>query len=683
MDIYYLGRDKTDPETGNTTTNHRHRHSSPPLRLRHSRHPVTGSADVSGRECAPVHATMSSTQQDDTSQVTTDNTPNVDGVNNANNVEQGPDDGPPPNHERVSEPDEAHENGPPARSSTLRGKLKDQKDKIKTRVKPPGGFDSTPIPSAPPGYTVKFTFHRAENLPIADISTAAADPFLTATLSTALPKRHKEDPDLCYRTRTIRRSLEPRWDEEWIVANVPSSGFKLKCRLYDEDWPDHNDRLGNATMYVYGVNESWEGFTDKVFEVKKRVGSKRAYFLKAASAAFHKGVSMTPRLYVSAVVLGKSDPPHGHIYTVGPTYYFKHFSPMIGRMAGIKVNKDEASDSQGHDAASTSENGNKNTQKYDFQASEIQLAGPVPPKLYHRYVEFRPIIGLLFQNTGLRGHVLNKALHHQHGRIYNFDKSTEWGTFKPCSEEASLQFLKMVHFDEGARLFTYVITLDGLMRFTETGKEFGIDLLSKHTMHSDAHIYIACSGEFFVRRLKKPEASGDLDPGQPTHPPDQGVKGGPPKAAPPTKPQYYQLIIDNDSGTYRPDKSVLPDLKELLERNFPGLGVVALACDDEEDQKLKENQRKMRKKEGGNVRMVRNRSPGAGSFSSDDISDLDEMDRAGEAGRKSKKERAWELLEEPRRIKETLHPHSPIRASDGPSTSQADGPNASGSGITT
>lgn len=119
----------------------------------------------------------------------------------------------------------------------MKGMLKDQKEKIKTKANPPGGFDSTPIPSAPPGYTVKFTFHRAENLPTADISTGAADPFLTATLSTSLPKRHKEDPDLCYRTRTIRKCLEPQWEEEWIVANVPSSGFRLKCRLYDEDWP--------------------------------------------------------------------------------------------------------------------------------------------------------------------------------------------------------------------------------------------------------------------------------------------------------------------------------------------------------------------------------------------------------------------------------------------------------------
>ncbi|KAI0102174.1 hypothetical protein GGR51DRAFT_528062 [Nemania sp. FL0031] len=602
---------------------------------------------------------------------------------------QGADEVAPPNQGQPPEQDGDHEKTRLGRRSTMKEKFKDQKEKLKTKANPPGGFDPTPFPNAPPGYTVKFTFHRAENLPTGDISTGASDPFLTATLSTSLPKRHKEDADLCYRTRTIRRCLEPQWDEEWIVANVPSTGFRLKCRLYDEDWPDHNDRLGNVTIYVNSIDESWRGFESpgNVFNVKKRVGSKRAYALKAAASAFHKDVSMTPRLYVSAEVVGKSEPPHGQIYTIGPTYYFKHFSPMIGRMTGIKVNKDETADAQGDSNASAAEKDNKHTekkaQKYDFQANEIQLAGPVPQKLYHRFVEFRPIIGLLFQSSGLRGHILNKALHHQHDRIYNFDKSTEWGTFKPCSEEASLQFLKLAHFDEGTRIFTYIITLDGLMRFTETGKEFGIDLLSKHTMHSDAQIYIACSGEFLIRRVKTHKTHGSSDLSQSTNLSDHEVDGGSPKESPPAKPQYYQLIIDNDSGTYRPDKSVLPDLRQFLERNFPGLKIVTPACDDPDHQKMKEHQRNLKKKSGRNIRMVLNRSPSASSFSSGDISDLDDMDEAGDAGRKSKKERAWEILEEPRRIRETLGPHTSNTLDAGPSTSHTDGVHTNGDGITT
>ncbi|CAJ2500848.1 Uu.00g037010.m01.CDS01 [Anthostomella pinea] len=612
----------------------------------------------------------------------------VNGVNDEKNVEQVSDDHPPPDDvgkdarsDGADGADGAHsadekDSSQPHRSSTLKDKFKDRKQKIKTKAKakPSGGYDSTPIPDAPPGYTVKFTFHRAENLPVADFGKGASDPFLTATLATSMPKRHKEDPDLVYRTRTIKRSLEPHWEEEWLVANVPSSGFRIKCRLYDEDSPDSDDRLGNVTVLVHQVSEDWEGFAPphNEFEVKKRVGSKRAYLLKACTSAWSRDVSMTPRLYMSAQVVGKSDPPHGQMYTVGPSYYFKHYSPMIGRMTGVRVNREEAEDSNEHQSRPSSNNhdsqANNRTQKYDFQANEIQLCGPVPPKLYHRYVEFKPIIGLLFRDAGFRGRLLNKALHHQHRRVYNFDSSTEWGTVKPCSEEASIHFLKMAHFDEGGRIFTYVITLDGLMRFTETGKEFGIDLLSKHTMHSDANIYVACAGEFFIRRLKKPEASGDPEPDLPTHP-DQPIEGGPPKEPPPTKPEYYQLIIDNDSGTYRPDKSVLPDLRALLERNFPGLGVVTLACDDPEDEKLKAAQQKAKKKEGRTVHMVANRSPSASSFSSDDVSDLEDMEQGGDAGRQSKRERLVDLLEEPRRIRERRKSAVGSNPSNGPNGS--------------
>lgn len=260
----------------------------------------------------------------------------------------------------------------------------------------------------------------------------------------------------------------------------------------------------------------------------------------------------------------------------------------------------------------------------------------------------------MFASHGLRGRLLNKALHKQHSRIYNFDSTTEWGNFKPCSEEASQNFLRMAHYDEGGRIFTYVITLDGMMRFTETGKEFGVDLLSKHTMHSDVALYIACSGEFFIRRLKRPTAEESPEPSQPTHP-KEPVNGGPPNDSPPENPHYYQLIIDNDSGTYRPDKSILPDLKEFLEKNLPGVGVVVMHCEDEKLGKMKEEQRKIKKKEGKSVHMVMNRSPSSSSFSSSDESRLGDLD-AGEDGppKQSKKEMALDVLENPHRLKERI-----------------------------
>src|SRR5436190_7802767 len=122
--------------------------------------------------------------------------------------------------------------------------------------------------------------------------------------------------------------------------------------------------------------------------------------------------------------------------------------------------------------------------------------------LYHRYVEFRPSVASTFTSRGLPGRIFNRALHHQYARIYNHDQSTVYGVFPSPSLGLTKKFLEFVDYGRGGRLFTYVLTLDGQWRFTETGKEYRIDMLSKHTMHSNVSIYIAYSGEFFVRRLR-------------------------------------------------------------------------------------------------------------------------------------------------------------------------------------
>ena len=253
----------------------------------------------------------------------------------------------------------------------------------------------------------------------------------------------------------------------------------------------------------------------------------------------------------------------------------------------------------------------------------------------------------MFSKAGPRGRILNKALHHQHARVYNFSNSTEYGDFKPKSEEASLQFLRMAHYDEGGRIFTYVLTLDGLLRFTETGKEFGIDLLSKHTMHSDVNIYIACSGEFFIRRLAQPEKSTD-DPDQQTHP-NADIPGGPPNDPPPEDPRHYELVIDNDSGTYRPNGAKLPQLKTFLNENFPGLHVVVKECTDKNLSKMKDQQRERKKKEGRNLELVQN--------SDDEISSSDEEALDKKKGKKkTTKQRVFNALEDPGKVARDIIP---------------------------
>lgn len=169
-------------------------------------------------------------------------------------------------------------------------------------------------------------------------------------------------------------------------------------------------------------------------------------------------------------------------------------------------------------------------------------------------------------------------------------------------------------------------------------------------MHSSVATYIACSGEFFVCRLERPDASDDPDPRQKTHPADD-VAGGPPHEPPPRNPSHYQLVIDNDSGTYRPDKSVLADLKAFLERNLPGLGIVTMHCENEELQKLKEMQRSAKQNEGRLFNVVLNRS--RSSISSAE-SELDRRDGTLGKGKQSKREAAYAAVEDPSRVKHVV-----------------------------
>lgn len=525
-------------------------------------------------------------------------------------------------------------------------KQDDKSDDKKEEKQPAGGYDATPIARLEPGWTLKITFHRAENLPMADLNTMSSDPYILAQITSSVPSRHKEDPPLRLRTPTIRKNCEPKWNCEWIVANIPSDGCKIKARIYDEDPADHDDRLGNVHINISNLSENWSGIQNQKYSIKKRSGSKRAYLIRAVSTCFNQTKHMSGNLYVSVELLGrtKDDNGGGRMYTIGPCWWTRHYSPMLGRLTNMK-DPDDDSDSNGQTKKPDKENQKSNAQRYNFQANQMQLQGPVPPELYHRFVEFKPFVKGMFTAKGLRGFVLAKALHHQHARVYNFDRDTVWGRFPqgPC-KEMTRQFLDLVHHDQGGRIFTYVLTLDSLFRFTETGKEFGVDMLSKHTMHSDVSIYIAFSGEFFIRRLKHPnrppppepmEETSQAHPNIPTdsngdpqqnesHPPEL-FSDGPPDEEPPKDPSHYELIIDNDSGTYRPNAKMLPLLKKYLSTAFPGLHIQVLDCqaDSERMEKMKKEQRERKKAEGNNMVFTQRRSD---SISSSDEEELNALE---------------------------------------------------------
>lgn len=243
------------------------------------------------------------------------------------------------------------------------GSSSNDESEDKKEKQPEGGYDKTKLPRQPPGYTLKITFHKAVNLPMADLNTLSSDPFILAQLSTSLPVRHKEDPPLMFRTPTVRRQTDPVWNSEWVLANVPASGFRLKCRIYDEDPADHDDRLGNVTFHVDQIDENWQGIKNQEYGIKKRMGSKRAYMLRAMAVCVGKNHHMDGHLYVSVENLGRTTDDDGsRCYTLGPMWWTKHYSPMLGRLTG----RTEDNDGDGKDDQTGKDVKKAQTYKYVF-----------------------------------------------------------------------------------------------------------------------------------------------------------------------------------------------------------------------------------------------------------------------------------------------------------------------------
>ena len=174
-------------------------------------------------------------------------------------------------------------------------------------------------------------------------------------------------------------------------------------------------------------------------------------------------------------------------------------------------------------------------------------------------------------------------------------------------------------------------------------------------MHADVAVEIAYSGEFFVRRVhkshhagKRPaqdeDANGDAHHGagesadESVHEHTYGADDSDPSSLPPSA---YELVIDNDSGTYRPRKDLLPVLGEFLSRpsNLGALG--RLRVMDGFDNRLKrwKEQRKEEKKRarGGKPAVVRQASISSSSSSSS--SGSEDADAAAAAAEDAEKER--------------------------------------------
>ena len=110
----------------------------------------------------------------------------------------------------------------------------------------------------------------------------------------------------------------------------------MKARLYDEDADDHDDRLGKVEVETGRLDESWKGLKEQDMKVRKTGADVRAYTLRWCSTIIHPKRQLHARLVISMEVLGRTKEEIGKVYTVN-NFWWIHYSPMIGKLAGTKM----------------------------------------------------------------------------------------------------------------------------------------------------------------------------------------------------------------------------------------------------------------------------------------------------------------------------------------------------------
>ncbi|KAJ7290231.1 hypothetical protein C8J57DRAFT_1045181 [Mycena rebaudengoi] len=146
-----------------------------------------------------------------------------------------------------------------------------------------------------------------------------------------------------------------------------------------------------------------------------------------------------------------------------------------------------------------------------------------------------------------------------HRMLYARGTTNKFGTIESAADVMTL-------LSGGARVkpavYTYIISAeDDSLRFSETGAAFFVDFASKHALHANCHQTVRYSGEFHPRPAGGWQAFSDATS-------DADVR--------------WELVVDNNSGTYSPDKTLLPTLQALLQHNLSGVKIVALDREDPE-----------------------------------------------------------------------------------------------------
>jgi hypothetical protein len=339
------------------------------------------------------------------------------------------------------------------------------------------------------------------------------------------------DGKLRYTSSVKANTLTPVWNELWHIKNVPTTA-KLECQVLDKDPGPYDDVIG---QFHCGVNPGVQELTIKGLISHRTKG---IFWLKIETREPTHSVEHCPP------------------YTFdGPVRYSRHCSPTVGLLTQLN---DERLYS---------------TWKIYIRGVPM-FFGDAVQGWNQDYPAAQRIFG-----PGPDSFTLRSAIKSGHSILYARTTGNGFGVIDTEDDVRSL-FAGTVRGQsappqEGGQappkrikpaVYTYVIaTQDDSFRFSETGAAFLVDFASKHALHANCAEAVRYSGEFHPRPIDGwQNFSDDI--------PDDQVQ--------------WELIIDNNSGTYAPKKDDLVRVQMIMEYNLPGMKVRAL---DRGDDELKES----------------------------------------------------------------------------------------------
>lgn len=375
-------------------------------------------------------------------------------------------------------------------------------------------------------------FIGASDLPKMDV-VGSADPYFRASL----------DGKLQYTSTVKERTQSPVWNEIWHIKNVPTTA-DLEVGVFDKDPGPHDDAIGlfHATITPGAKDYEIEGL------ITKR--TKGTFWLE-----------MEIREPTHAA---EHCPP----YTFdGPVRFSRHFSPTVGLLTSLNDERLYSTwkifiKGVGMFFGDIVQGWNR-----EYAAAQ-RIFGPGPESMAVRSA-IKSGHAMLYARSTCNGFGVVETKHD----VLNLFEGTLRGhppPPPPLAVSTGDQLDGQVPPKPPQRIkpavYTYVVAVqDSSFRFSETGAAFLVDFASKHALHSNCAEAVHYSGEFHPRPVGGwQNFSDDIT--------DDQVE--------------WELIVDNNSGTYSPNKDDLVRVQMVLDYNLPGITVRAL---DREDQELKES----------------------------------------------------------------------------------------------